>query len=82
MILAAVRPLPSMILLYPNTLQGLYTALIVCLNVISENGGSNLYPPDEFDTFSPKDIKQRVHGSKIVLISEQVGFIPLLGDIS
>jgi hypothetical protein len=52
--------------------QGLYTALVVCLNVISGGGGSNLYLPDEFDTFTPLDIQERIKGSKIVIVSEQV----------
>ncbi|KAH7397543.1 hypothetical protein BKA64DRAFT_708232 [Cadophora sp. MPI-SDFR-AT-0126] len=50
---------------------GLYTALIVCLNVIAGGGGSNLYPPEDFETFTPKDIQDRIKGSKIVIISEQ-----------
>lgn len=52
--------------------QGLYTTLVVCLNVIAGGGGSNLYLPDEFDTFSPLDIQERIKGSKIVIVSEQV----------
>ena len=51
---------------------GLYTTLIVCLNVISGGGGSNLYEPDEFSTFTPEDIQERIQGSKIVIVSEQV----------
>ncbi|PVH79674.1 hypothetical protein DL98DRAFT_560658 [Cadophora sp. DSE1049] len=50
---------------------GLYTALIVCLNVIAGGGGSNLYPPEDFDTFTPQNIQDRIKGSKIVVISEQ-----------
>ncbi|KUJ15431.1 uncharacterized protein LY89DRAFT_558244, partial [Mollisia scopiformis] len=50
---------------------GLYTALIVCLNVISGGGGSNLYLPEEFSTFTPLDIQERIKGSKIVIVSEQ-----------
>lgn len=49
-----------------------YTTLIVCLNVISQGGGSNLYEPDLFSTFTEKDIKDRIKGSKIVVVSEQV----------
>jgi len=51
---------------------GLYTGLVVCLNVISDGGGSNLYPPGTDATFTPQDIKDRIYGSKIVLVSEQV----------
>ncbi|KAH8647156.1 hypothetical protein BX600DRAFT_369906, partial [Xylariales sp. PMI_506] len=50
---------------------GLFTALIICLNVIAQGGGSNLYPPEEFSTFTEEDIQERIYGSKIVLISEQ-----------
>ncbi|KAH7346864.1 hypothetical protein BKA65DRAFT_285935 [Rhexocercosporidium sp. MPI-PUGE-AT-0058] len=50
---------------------GLYTALIVCLNVIAGGGGSNLYRPEEFVTFTEKDIQDRIKGSKIVIVSEQ-----------
>jgi hypothetical protein len=52
--------------------QGLYTALVVCLNVIASGGGSNLYPPEDFDTFTPLEIQERINGSKIVIVSEQV----------
>lgn len=50
--------------------------LVICLNVIAGGGGSNLYPPGQFDTFSQEEIKDRIKGSKIVIISEQVG-LPL-----
>ncbi|OCK83826.1 hypothetical protein K432DRAFT_290209 [Lepidopterella palustris CBS 459.81] len=50
---------------------GWYTVLIVCLNVIATGGGSNLFLPDQFATFSEVDIKERIKGSKIVLVSEQ-----------
>jgi hypothetical protein len=49
-----------------------YTALIVCLNVIAAGGGSNLYPPEQFIDFTDEDIQERIKGSKIVIISEQV----------
>lgn len=49
---------------------GLYTALVVCLNVIAQGGGSNLYPPTQ-KTFTPLEISERIYGSKIVVISEQ-----------
>lgn len=49
----------------------LYTALIVCLNVIASGGGSNLYPPELEGTFTELEIEERVFGSKIVVISEQ-----------
>jgi hypothetical protein len=32
----------------------------VSLNVISAGGGSNLYAPEDFVTFSPQDIHDRI----------------------
>lgn len=49
-----------------------YTVLIVCLNIIATGGGSNMYPPDQFELFSEEEIRERVKGSKIVIVSEQV----------
>ena len=77
MFLAAVSTLFSMPLKYGDlanteSLQSFYTALIVCLNVIASGGGSNLFPPDQLQTFTPHDIQERIKGSKIVLVSEQV----------
>lgn len=54
-----------------------YTTLIVCLNVIATGGGSNLYPPEQFSEFTEEDIKERIKGSKIVIVSEQVCFLIL-----
>lgn len=50
-----------------------YTGLIVCLNVIAHGGGSNLFPPEQFSTFTQPEIDERIKGSKIVIVSEQVG---------
>ncbi|KAJ9129466.1 ThiJ/PfpI family protein, partial [Coniochaeta hoffmannii] len=50
---------------------GLYTALIVCLNEIAQGGGSNLYEPTLYPSFTPLEIEERVRGSKIVVASEQ-----------
>ncbi|KAI1343662.1 hypothetical protein F5Y15DRAFT_426260 [Xylariaceae sp. FL0016] len=50
---------------------GLYTALITCLNVITSGGGSNLYPPELTGTFSKEEVRERIYGSKIVVVSEQ-----------
>lgn len=52
-----------------------YTGLIVCLNVIAQGGGSNLFPPEQFSTFTQEDIEERIKGSKIVIVSEQVSQI-------
>jgi hypothetical protein len=49
-----------------------YTGLIVCLNIIAAGGGSNLFPPEQLSTFSQFEIDERIKGSKIVIISEQV----------
>lgn len=51
--------------------QGLYTALTVCLNIIADGGGSNLYAPELEAMFTPKEVEDRIYGSKIVVISEQ-----------
>ncbi|CAG8981391.1 hypothetical protein HYALB_00009603 [Hymenoscyphus albidus] len=48
-----------------------YTVLVVCLNITFGIGGSNLYPPEQFDSFTPEDIKERIQGSKLVVVSEQ-----------
>jgi hypothetical protein len=53
----------------------LYTGLIVCLNIIATGGGSNLFHPEQFSTFTEKEIDDRVNGSKIVIVSEQVRFL-------
>ncbi|KAI4915738.1 hypothetical protein J4E90_004184 [Alternaria incomplexa] len=48
-----------------------YTGLIVCLNTIATGGGSNLFPPELFSTFTQGEIDERIKGSKIVVVSEQ-----------
>ncbi|KAH7060499.1 hypothetical protein B0J12DRAFT_335863 [Macrophomina phaseolina] len=48
-----------------------YTILVVCLNIIAGGGGSNLFLPEDYAGFTEDDIKDRVLGSKIVVISEQ-----------
>ena len=35
-----------------------YTGLIVCLNIIATGGGSNLFPPEQFSTFTQKEIDE------------------------
>ena len=56
-----------------------YTVLVVCLNVIAQGGGSNLFPLEQLSSFSPADIQERIKGSKIVIISEQVSTSNRLG---
>ncbi|KAI9778506.1 MAG: hypothetical protein M1839_008036 [Geoglossum umbratile] len=48
-----------------------YTMLVSCLNVIAQGGGSNLFLPEEYATFTETDIQERIKGSKIVVVSEQ-----------
>ncbi|KAL1657316.1 hypothetical protein SLS61_000362 [Didymella pomorum] len=48
-----------------------YTGLVVCLNIIAQGGGSNLFPPEQFSTFTQEEIQERIKGSKIVVVSEQ-----------
>ncbi|KAF6829819.1 ubid family decarboxylase [Colletotrichum musicola] len=51
---------------------GLFTILVAVLNVITDSGGSNLYPPGlDLSTLSQADIDARVQGSKLVLVTEQ-----------
>ncbi len=53
--------------------QFFYTILVVCLNVISAGGGSNLYLPSDYPNgFTPEETEERILGSKIVIVSEQV----------
>jgi len=54
-----------------------YTTLIICLNMIILGGGSNLFPPELFATFTPAEIKERIKGSKVVLVSEQAMLITI-----
>ncbi|KAH7124072.1 hypothetical protein B0J11DRAFT_607086 [Dendryphion nanum] len=54
-----------------TAVSAFYTTLIVCLNIIATGGGSNMYPPEQFDLFTEDEIRERVKGSKIVVISEQ-----------
>jgi hypothetical protein len=49
-----------------------YTGLIVSLNAIATGGGSNLFPPEQFNAFTQEEIDERIEGSKIVVVSEQV----------
>ncbi|KAF2756662.1 hypothetical protein EJ05DRAFT_71947 [Pseudovirgaria hyperparasitica] len=49
----------------------LYTTLVYTLNRIASGGGSNLFEPELFDTFTQEEIDERILGSKIVVISEQ-----------
>ncbi|KAL8300867.1 hypothetical protein RB593_010298 [Gaeumannomyces tritici] len=48
-----------------------YTTLVVTLNLTCQNGGSNLYPPWTPQNFTDQQIKDRIFGFKLVLVSEQ-----------
>ncbi|KAE9365738.1 hypothetical protein N431DRAFT_385617 [Stipitochalara longipes BDJ] len=48
----------------------LYTVFAVTNITIIQGGGSSLYLPDQFDTFTPQDILARIEGSKIEVASE------------
>jgi hypothetical protein len=50
----------------------LYTIFAVTNIAIIEGGGSSLYLPGEFATFTPQDIADRIKGSKIEFGSEMV----------
>ena len=56
-----------------------YTGLIVSLNVIAQGGGSNLFPPEQISEFTQLDIEERIKGSKIVVVSEQVSQYMYIG---
>lgn len=47
-----------------------YTILAVSVNKIIFGGGSNLLPPEEAATLTPKTIQERIKGSKWVFVSE------------
>ncbi|KAI9746072.1 MAG: hypothetical protein M1818_000753 [Claussenomyces sp. TS43310] len=55
----------------------LYTTIITTLNVSNSFEGTNCYPPELFQTFDAADIQNRILGSKVELVSEQV-FDPIL----
>lgn len=48
-----------------------YTAVIVTLNIVA-NAETNLFPPGfDIAALTPEDIKNRMYGSKIVLVVEE-----------
>jgi hypothetical protein len=58
-------------------LQVSYTVLTVAINIVSKSS-SNLLPPDtNVATLTPQDIKDRVYGSKMVLVVEQMQCITI-----
>lgn len=59
-----------------------YTGLVVCLNIIAQGGGSNLFPPEQFATFTQEEIQERIKGSKIVVVSEQVSSLAMSSSMA
>jgi hypothetical protein len=53
-----------------------YSLLMASLYTIVEGGGSNLFLPEELPAFTPEEVKDRIFGSKIVVVSEQVYPLP------
>lgn len=52
------------------------TVLIVSINIIS-NTNSNLIDPNHPASLTPEDIEQRVFGSKMVLVTEQMQLLTI-----
>ncbi|KAI9154690.1 hypothetical protein HJFPF1_07247 [Paramyrothecium foliicola] len=52
------------------------TVLIVSINIISHTS-SNLIDPNEHVEFTPENVEERVFGSKMVLVSEQMQIITI-----
>lgn len=48
-----------------------YTLLAVSMNMIIAGGGSNFMTPEEEASLTPETVKQRIEGSRWVLVSEQ-----------
>ena len=65
---------------YVDLIKCWYTAFVITNIKIIEGGGSSLYLPGEFETFTPDMIRQRVTGSKIEFASEQVTFNVASGE--
>lgn len=63
--LCLLSPLSS----FPNFVKGLYTTLIVLLNIVSDVQ-TNLIAPGELPDLTPENIAERVRGSKMVLALE------------
>lgn len=54
-----------------------YTALLVTMNIVA-NTNSNLIPPGvDVDDFSQQDINDRIYGSKLVVVVEQMQCITI-----
>lgn len=54
-----------------------YTALLVTMNIVA-NTNSNLIPPGvDIDHFSQQDIDERIYGSKLVVVVEEMQCITI-----
>lgn len=54
-----------------------YTALLVTMNIVA-NTNSNLIPPGiDVNEFSQQDINDRIYGSKLVVVVEQMQCITI-----
>lgn len=49
-----------------------YSLLVATFVAIVEGGGSNLFLPEELDTFTQEEVEDRIFRSKLVVMSEQV----------
>ncbi|KAF2433101.1 UbiD family decarboxylase, partial [Tothia fuscella] len=49
-----------------------YTALLVTINIVSHTSSNLIMPVEDVSTFSQKDIANRVYGSKLVMVVEQM----------
>jgi hypothetical protein len=55
----------------PNILQACNTVFLVTINIITYTS-SNLIDPNDHTELSPENIEERVFGSKMVLVTEQM----------
>jgi hypothetical protein len=49
-----------------------YTALLVTINIVANTNSNLILPGEDVNTFSPQEIADRVYGSKLVLVVEQM----------
>jgi hypothetical protein len=49
-----------------------YTALLVTINIVAHTNSNLILPGEDVNTFSAQEISDRVYGSKLVLVVEQM----------
>lgn len=49
-----------------------YTALIICMNIVAHTNSNLIAPGVDVQTFTKADIAERVYGSKLTLVVEQM----------